>query len=117
MLPPHWEIEAIQWGDAAFGITIVLWILQYTFTYPWWTDAIGRTLIFKDLCLLALVVPSVMRVLWPHLISLQVMANIDLGVITGIIVAMCWRIAVWYRIKPPSLDLLRRMRRRRGRES
>lgn len=48
-------------GDAAqwlVGIGTVLFIIQYTLYAKWWNNFIGRSVILLDVCLLAILGPS-----------------------------------------------------------
>lgn len=91
-------------GNAAvFAATaaVIISVLQWTFTSPWWNDPIGRTVIFKDFCLMVLLVPASLLLVWPDLISPFGEAILVLCSTAGIALVLSWRCVVWYRIKRP----------------
>jgi hypothetical protein len=85
---------------AATALTL-LFVIQYTLSSPWWRDQVGRTVVMKDVCLLALLVPSSVLMVWPHALTPLQAEWIGVSSIGGVAIAMAWRMAVWYRIRKP----------------
>lgn len=86
---------------------ILIHVVQWTFTQPWWVDTIGTTLVLKDIALLGILVPSSLNVLFPGFISPLAEGWIDLITLGAISVIMAWRAVVWWRIKKPTLEHVR----------
>lgn len=75
--------------------------LQWTFTSPWWKDPLGGTVILKDMCMLVILVPSCLLLVWPGLIGPVAAEVLLLCSMVGISVVLTWRSVVLYRIKRP----------------
>jgi hypothetical protein len=84
---------------------IIAFIVQYTVLAPWWKNAIGRTIVIKDMLLALAFVPSLLSLFinFSRLTS-RVAAWLDLAMFAGIAVAMAWRIVVWNRIQRQKAD-------------
>lgn len=104
---PHAEMLALDWVVVAATVSILWWVVQYTFTSPWWEDSVGRTFVFKDIFLLIILVLSCFSILWPNLLTVQEEVCIDLAVFGGITAVVAWRCVVFWRIHRPGLAPLR----------
>ena len=80
-------------------VTIVAFVLDYSRLAPWWRNPFGRTIVVKDLFLLGIVSLVVMSVFF-HFSRLtsQVASWIQIALLTGMALAMCWRIIVFERL-------------------
>ena len=80
-------------------VAIGAFVGQYTMLAPWWRNAIGRTLVIKDLLLMLILVPTVLSLFFQfNRLTSHIAAWIDivfLGLLTPV---MLWRMAVFYRI-------------------
>lgn len=104
---PHAELLAVEWLVGAATLSILFWIVQYTFTSPWWRDPVGRTFVYKDFFLLILLVLACLAAIWPNLLTIQEELIIELIVFGGIFVVVTWRCVVFWRIHRPGLAPLR----------
>jgi hypothetical protein len=81
-------------------LTTFLFILQYTFIAPWWTEPLGRTIVIKDIALLMAFSLGIMSLFF-H-INILTRPDVSLGIASGIYfligVIMVWRMTVWNRI-------------------
>jgi hypothetical protein len=94
----------IDVGDGlviASTVSVLLFVLQYTFTSPWWDDPLGFTVVAKDLALLILLVPASLLLVWPHLLTPLGAIITEVTSLALITMTMVWRSVVWYRIKKP----------------
>lgn len=98
---PPWLLSSLGWATIAFTASILVFVVQYTLTSPWWYDPVGSTIVLKDLLLLAILVPSSVAFLWPDLIDRLLMAEIDLAVLAAATLVMVSRCVVWWHIKRP----------------
>lgn len=90
-------------NGAIFAATtaVVVSVVQWTVTSPWWKDHIGLTVILKDICLMVVLVPSSLLLIWPGLIGPLGAAILILCSMVGITLVLSWRCVVWYRIRRP----------------
>jgi hypothetical protein len=100
-------VDAVDGAIWAAAISVILFVVQYTLSSPWWRDPVGRTVVLKDLAVLVLLLQICLLFLWPHLLTMTGELVLDLGSLVGVTLVMLWRMAVWYRIKPPTV--LRRL--------
>lgn len=79
---------------------ILAFIGQYTALARWWSNAIGRTIVIKDILLVLAFVPSILSLFFHFTrMSSRVAAWFDVALFAGIFAVMCWRIAVWNKIQ------------------
>lgn len=93
--------DAVDGSVFAATVTVLVFTVQYTLSSPWWNDPIGRTVVFKDLALLILLIPASLSLIWPSWlspISGAVLSVVSTALIT---IAMAWRSVVWFRIRKP----------------
>jgi len=80
-------------------VAIVAFVLDYSRLAAWWSNPVGRTIVIKDLFLLAVISLSLAPVFFHFSrFTSQVASWIQIGLLGGIAVAMCWRIIVFERI-------------------
>ena len=78
---------------------IVAFVADYSRLAPWWTNPVGRTIVIKDLFLLGVISLVVASVFFQFSrFTSQVASWIQIGLLGGMAVAMCWRIVVFERI-------------------
>ena len=80
-------------------VTISAFIACYSIWAAWWRDAIGRTIVIKDLLLILAFIPTTLSVfLQFSRLTSNIAAWTDIAVIGLISPVMCWRIWVWWHI-------------------
>ncbi len=85
--------------EVASVVTIVAFVACYSAWAPWWREAIGRTIVIKDLLLLAAFIPSILSIfLHFNRLTSHIAAWVDVAVIGLIAPVMCWRILVFRKI-------------------
>lgn len=94
-------VQELKWSTFAATVAILLWIVQYTLSAPWWRDQVGWTIVLKDVFLLAILVPSCIAILWPSVVSVKDLAYIEAVMLPAITLAMIIRMAIWFRIRKP----------------
>ena len=79
--------------------SIIAFVVQYTILAPWWRNPIGRTLVTKDVLLIALFTPSILSVFihFNRLTSI-IAAWVTVALLGLVTPVMIWRMAVWYRM-------------------
>lgn len=83
----------------AFFSTL-LFVVQYTYIAPWWTEPLGRTIVIKDIALILAFSLGILSLFF-HINILtkpQVALDIASGIYLLIGSIMVWRITVWNRI-------------------
>lgn len=80
-------------------VAIAGFVLDYSIRAAWWGNAIGRTLVIKDLLLGAALTPSVLSLFF-HFSRLtsHIAAWIDVALFAAIAVVMSWRVVIFERI-------------------
>lgn len=94
-------VLAFKVVEVASVVTIAVFVACYT----WWTKArcwtspIGQTIIFKDVALILVLVPSLLSIfLHFNRLTSYVAAWFDVGSFALVPVIMVWRIFVWRKI-------------------
>jgi hypothetical protein len=95
--------EAIIFAFKAFEIasvvTITAFIACYSRWAPWWRDPIGRTIVYKDIALILVLLPSILSIFLSfNRLTSHIAAWFDVGSFALVPVIMCWRIAVFRKI-------------------
>lgn len=90
--------DVVVW---AATISVVLFVVQYTLSSPWWRDPVGRTVVAKDCALLCLLIPAVLVMVWPGLLDPVAGEIVGVTSLALVAAAMLWRSVVWWRIRPP----------------
>lgn len=88
------------WTEAAVLVTVLAFVIQYTWYAPWWRDPLGRTIVIKDLCLVAAIAPMlVLRWLLQNDPGwLTFFRWLSLAMVAAIAPVMIWRMVVWRKI-------------------
>jgi len=85
--------------DIAALVTIAAFIGYYTKVAAWWRNAVGRTIVLKDIALILVLIPSVLSLfLRFNRLTSHIAAWFDVASFGAVPVIMCWRIAVWRKI-------------------
>lgn len=91
-------IDGVIW---AATILVVLFVIQYSLSAPWWHDRLGRSVVAKDIMLLFLLIPVCILLIWPTALTPWEDWAMELISLGGVAVAMFWRSVVWWKINPP----------------
>ena len=80
-------------------VTIAAFVLCYSRWAPWWRNAIGRTIVIKDLLLIVAFIPSLLSLfLQFNRLTSHLAAWLDVAMISLISPVMLWRIWVFRKI-------------------
>lgn len=93
--------------EVASLVSIVAFVAYYTWLAPWHKNPVGRTIVFKDLALILVLLPSVLSIFFHfNRLTSYVAAWFDVASFALVPVIMIWRIIVWRRLD--RLGLLQR---------
>jgi hypothetical protein len=85
--------------EVASLVTIVAFVAYYTRIAPWHKNPIGRTIVYKDLALILILMPSILSIFVNfNRLTSHIAAWFDVGSFALVPVIMVWRIVVWRRI-------------------
>jgi len=92
-------ILAFKVAEVASLVTIIAFVVCYSRWAKWWRNPIGRTIVFKDLALVLVLIPSILSIFIDfNRLTSHIAAWCDVVSFGAIPVIMCWRIAVFWRI-------------------
>lgn len=96
MTQAQWLLLATKVVLVSNVVFIAAFVGNYTRLAPWWKDTLGRTIVIKDLLLVAAEAPIILSLFlsFSRLTS-EVAAWTELCCLGLITPAMAWRIAVW----------------------
>ena len=83
------------------AVSVALFVTEYTWRTRGaaWKNDIGRTLLWKDVLLIACLVPSILSLFFSfNRLTSHIAAWVDVGLFALLTPAMLWRIAVFERI-------------------
>jgi hypothetical protein len=81
------------------AVSVTVFIGVYSALARWWSSAIGRTIVIKDILLLLLLIPSLMSLFFQfNRLTSHIAAWVDVGLFALMTATMIWRCAVWIRI-------------------
>ena len=99
MTQDQWIILAFKVVEIASLIAIAAFVAYYSSVAPWWKNAIGRTIVSKDVALILVLIPSILSIFFSfNRLTSHIAAWFDVGSLGLIPVIMIWRIAVWHGI-------------------
>ena len=99
MTQDQWIILAFKVVEIAAVVTIGAFIAVYTRYARWWRNAIGRTIVIKDVALILVLLPSILSIFFSfNRLTSNIAAWFDVASFSAIPVIMCWRILVWRKI-------------------
>jgi hypothetical protein len=89
-------LSAFKVVEVASVVTIAAFIACYSKWAAWWSNPIGRTIVYKDIALVLVLLPSILS-LFLHFnrLTSHIAAWFDLGAFALVPVIMCWRIVVF----------------------
>lgn len=95
--------EAIILGfkivEVASVVAIAAFIACYSKWARWWSNPIGRTIVYKDIALILVLIPSILSIfLRFNRLTSHIAAWFDIASFALVPVLMVWRIAVFRRI-------------------
>ena len=96
MTQDQWITLAFKIVEVASLVTIAAFVAYYTKLAPWWTSAIGRTIVAKDIALILVLIPALLSIFFRfNRLTSHIAAWFDVGTFALIPMIMVWRIAVW----------------------
>lgn len=85
--------------EVASVVTITAFIACYSKWARWQSNAIGRTIVIKDVALILVLIPSILSIFWHwNRLTSHIAAWFDVGAFAIIPAVMCWRIFVFRKI-------------------
>jgi hypothetical protein len=85
--------------EVASVVSISAFILCYSRWAKWWLNAIGRTIVIKDIALLLVLIPSILSIFIDfNRLTSHIAAWFDVGSFGMVPVVMAWRIFVFGKI-------------------
>ena len=90
---------AFKVAEVASVITIAVFVACYSLWAPWWRNPIGRTIVFKDIALLLVLIPSLLSIFINfNRLTSHIAAWFDVAAFTAVPVIMVWRVFVFRKI-------------------
>lgn len=100
MTQDQWIVLAFKVVDVASVVAIATFIGYYSRIAAWWSNPIGRTIVFKDIALILVLIPSILSIFLKFSrFTSHVAAWFDLVSFAMVPVIMTWRIFVWREIR------------------
>ena len=85
--------------EVASVVTIAAFIACYSRWAKWWANPIGRTIVYKDIALILVLIPSILSIFIDfNRLTSHIAAWFDVGSFALVPVIMVWRIAVFRKI-------------------
>jgi hypothetical protein len=85
--------------EIASVVTIAAFIACYSRWARWWSNPIGRTIVYKDISLILVLLPSILSIFWHwNRLTSHIAAWYDVASFALVPVIMCWRIVVFGKI-------------------
>jgi hypothetical protein len=92
-------ILAFKVVEVASVVTIATFIACYSRWASWWRNPIGRTIVYKDIALILVLIPSILSIFWHwNRLTSHIAAWFDVFSFALVPVIMCWRIDVFRKI-------------------
>lgn len=99
MSQDQWIVLAFKVAEVASVVTIGAFIACYSRWARWYKNPIGRTIVFKDIALILVLLPSILSIFFRfNRLTSHIAAWYDIGSFALVPVIMCWRIAVFGKI-------------------
>ena len=85
--------------EVASVVTIAAFVACYSRWAKWWTNPIGRTIVYKDIALILVLLPSILNIFF-HFgwLTSHIAAWFDVASFAAVPAIMVWRTLVWRRI-------------------
>lgn len=82
--------------EVASVVAISAFVICYSRWARWWSNPIGRTIVFKDIALLLVLLPSILSIFFQFSrLTSHIAGWFDVGAFALVPVVMIWRIAVF----------------------
>ena len=92
-------ILAFKVVEVASVVTITAFILCYSRWAAWWSNPIGRTIVYKDISLILVLLPSILSIFLSfNRLTSHIAAWFDVGAFALVPVIMIWRVFVFRKI-------------------
>lgn len=99
MSQDQWILFAFKVTEIASVVTIGAFVAYYTKAAAWWKNPIGRTIVYKDIALILVLIPSILSIFFSfNRLTSHIAAWFDVGAFALVPIIMCWRIVVFRRI-------------------
>lgn len=85
--------------EIASVVTITAFIACYSRWAAWWSNPIGRTIVYKDISLILVLLPSILSIFLSfNRLTSHIAAWFDVGAFALVPVIMIWRVFVFRKI-------------------
>ena len=92
-------VLAFKVVEVASVVTIAAFIACYSQWAKWWANPIGRTIVYKDIALILVLIPSILSIFWHfNRLTSHIAAWYDVGSFALVPAIMIWRIFVFRKI-------------------
>jgi hypothetical protein len=99
MSQDQWILLAFKVVEIASVVTIVVFIACYSVWAKWRSNAIGRTIVYKDIALILVLLPSILSIFINfNRLTSHIAAWFDVASFAAVPVVMVWRILVFRKI-------------------
>ena len=104
MTQDQWMVVVAKIAVIADAVTLIAFIAQYTAYAKWWRNAVGRTIVYKDI-LLAQFFSLFILSLFFHLSRLtsRLIAWYQISLLIETAAVVVWRIVAWRRLHKAGL--------------
>lgn len=95
----QWILLCFKAVEIASVLTIGAFIACYSRWAKWRSNAIGRTIVYKDIAIILTLIPPILSVFFRfNRLTSRVGGWFDIASFALVPIIMCWRIAVFWRI-------------------
>jgi hypothetical protein len=92
-------VLAFKVVEIASVVAIAAFIAYYSRAAKWWTNAIGRTIVYEGIAIILVLIPSILSIFWHwNRLTSHIAAWLDVGSFALVPVVMVWRTLVFWRI-------------------
>lgn len=99
MSQEQWIVLCFKVVEVASVVTIAAFIACYSLWAKWRSSAIGRTIVYKDIALILVLLPSILSIFINfNRLTSHIAAWFDVGSFALVPAIMVWRIAVFRQI-------------------
>jgi hypothetical protein len=93
-------ILAFKVVEVASVVTIAAFTGCYSLWAKWWSNPIGRTIVYEGVAIVLVLIPSILSIFFRfNRLTSHIAAWFDVGSFALVPVIMCWRIAVFGKIR------------------
>lgn len=92
----QWMILCLKITLVCGFVSLVGWVVLYTFLASWWRNAVGRTLVAKTALVAGLFVAPILSIFFR--LNPYIAGWVDVALVGLVTPVMLWRSAVWWQL-------------------